>query len=244
MQGQTRRVGRQDPKPPLALITNDDGIGSEGLRQLALAAVGSGLRVVVAAPMTESSGASASLTAAEADGRLVIEHRTLPDLHGRSIYAVGGLPAYIALVAARGAFGDVPDVVLSGINNGPNTGHAILHSGTVGAALTAAGQGISSLAVSLAIGTERHWEAGSAYASRVLPALLQSPPGTALNLNVPNLGLEGIRGSARRRWPASVRCRPTSSRPVRVTCRSASPRSTRAPSRTPTPRCWPRGGPR
>jgi 5'-nucleotidase len=181
-------------RQPLALITNDDGIDSEGLRQLALAAVDAGLRVVVAAPMSESSGASASITATEADGCLVIEQRTLPGLEDSEVWAVGGLPAYISLVGVRGAFGEVPDVVLSGINDGPNTGHAILHSGTVGAALTAAGQDIRSLAVSLAVGTGRHWETGAALARRVIPALLEAPAGTALNLNAPNLPLSAIRG--------------------------------------------------
>ncbi|HVE24243.1 MAG TPA: 5'/3'-nucleotidase SurE [Sporichthya sp.] len=181
-------------RPPVALITNDDGIGSEGLRQLALVAAEAGCRVVVAAPMSESSGSSSSITATEADGCLLIEQRSVPGLEGHSVWAVGGLPAYIALVATRGAFGDKPDLILSGINDGPNTGHAILHSGTVGAALTAAGQGIRSLAVSLAVGTERHWQSGAEFARRVLPALIGSPPGTALNLNVPNLPLEGIRG--------------------------------------------------
>jgi 5'-nucleotidase len=178
----------------IALITNDDGIESEGLRQLALGAVAAGLRVVVAAPASESSGASSSITSVETDGRLVIEQRTLPGLEGHAAWAVGGLPAYIALVGLRGAFGETPDLVLSGINNGPNTGHAILHSGTVGAALTAAGQGTRALAVSLAVGTERRWEAGAEFARRVIPALLEAPPGTALNLNVPNLPLEEIQG--------------------------------------------------
>ena len=88
------------------LITNDDGIESDGLRVLAEVALEAGLEVVVAAPMQESSGASASITAIEEDGHFVVEPRTLPGLEGAcTVLAVGGLPAFIALTAMRGAFG-------------------------------------------------------------------------------------------------------------------------------------------
>ncbi|HEV7863970.1 MAG TPA: 5'/3'-nucleotidase SurE, partial [Acidimicrobiia bacterium] len=60
------------------LVTNDDGIGSEGLRVLALVALEAGLDVVVAAPMQECSGASASITAVEQDGHFIVESRTVP----------------------------------------------------------------------------------------------------------------------------------------------------------------------
>ncbi len=179
---------------PSVLITNDDGIGSEGLRLLALAALEAGMRPVVAAPMTDTSGASASITSAESDGRLVYETRELAGLDGYPVYAVGALPAYIALVAARGAFGGPPDFVLSGINNGPNTGHAILHSGTVGATLTAAAHQISALAVSLGVGPDRNFATAAALARQVLPALVKAPTGTVLNLNVPDVAPDAVRG--------------------------------------------------
>src|SRR5207245_30253 len=95
------------------LVTNDDGIDSEGLRVLALAAVEAGLEVVVAAPMMECSGASASLSAVEEDGRVVVEPRRLPGLAGAgAVLAVAGLPAFVALTAMGGAFGPPPDIVL------------------------------------------------------------------------------------------------------------------------------------
>ena len=95
------------------LVTNDDGIGSEGLRVLALVALEAGFDVVVAAPMRECSGASASITAVEEDGRFVVEARTLPGLEEAcAVLAVGGLPAFIALTGMRGAFGPTPDIVL------------------------------------------------------------------------------------------------------------------------------------
>lgn len=196
------------------LVTNDDGIGSEGVRVLALVALEAGLDVVVAAPMQECSGASASITAVEQDGRFVVEARTLPGLdEACAVLAVGGLPAFIALTGMRGAFGPPPDIVLSGINNGPNTGYAVLHSGTVGAALTASTFGARALAVSInkrmysptgagvasSAAAPTHWETAAELARRVLPVLLDSGAGTVLNLNVPNLPVSEVRGLERAR---------------------------------------------
>ena len=196
------------------LVTNDDGIGSEGLRVLALVALEAGLEVVVAAPMREASGASASITAVEEDGRFVVERRRLPGLEDAcAVLAVGGLPAFIALTGMRGAFGPPPDVVLSGINNGPNTGYAVLHSGTVGAALTASTFGARAMAVSLNVRTRTvsgagvapsartapHWETAAELARRTLPSLLASEPGTVLNVNAPNVAPGEMRGFERAR---------------------------------------------
>ncbi len=124
-----------------ALIVNDDGIDSPGLALLARLAVEAGFDVQVAAPHVERSGASASLTALQDEGKLLLSRRPLDDLPEVESYAVEASPALITFLASYGAFGTAPDIVLSGINLGPNTGHAILHSGTVGAALTAATHG-------------------------------------------------------------------------------------------------------
>lgn len=181
------------------LVTNDDGIGSEGLRRLALVAAEGGLAVTVASPHRDVSGASASITAAEADGRFLFEARPLPGLEDHDAFSVEGLPAFIALVGARGAFGDRPSVVLSGINNGPNTGYAILHSGTVGAAFTGATHGCRAMAVSLDTreGQVPEWDTAATLARHVLPALFKLPPGVVLNLNVPNRPLSQVRGLRR-----------------------------------------------
>lgn len=170
------------------LITNDDGIESPGLHALAAAAFAEGLDVIVAAPASESSGSSASILGAEADGRIRMERREIQGLE-MPCYAVKAAPALIALIAAHGAFGPVPDAVLSGVNRGANIGHAILHSGTVGAALTGGSSGARGLAVSLDVGMnpETHeWDAAARVSRGVLRALLACPRGTVLNLNVPN----------------------------------------------------------
>lgn len=179
-----------------ALVTNDDGIDSEGLHTLAAVAVDVGLEVVVAAPHMERSGASASLGATRADGRLIIESRKLPDLDGVEAYAVEGTPAYITWAASRGAFGATPDLVLSGVNKGPNTGHAVLHSGTVGATLTAVAHGIPGVAVSLTSGRPTHWKTASVVATRALKWVLAQDDRqpVVLNVNVPDVPIEELRG--------------------------------------------------
>jgi 5'-nucleotidase len=180
-----------------ALITNDDGVESEGLRWLALTAVELGFDTVVAAPLTDSSGTSAALTATQADGRIVVEERTLPGLTGVPAFGVAAAPGFIALIATRGAFGPPPDVVLSGINRGVNTGHAVLHSGTVGAAMTARTQGCRSMAVSIAEGEHYHWATAAEIARRSVKLLLELDHDVVLNVNVPNLASEELRGIRR-----------------------------------------------
>src|SRR3954469_21966815 len=111
------------------LVTNDDGIDSVGLHRLARVAVGAGWDVVVAPPDQEYSGSSASLTALPAladGGRLLVHERRIPDLGAERVLAVEATPGFIVFACARGAFGERPDLILSVINRGPNTGTAIL----------------------------------------------------------------------------------------------------------------------
>ncbi|HWG99525.1 MAG TPA: 5'/3'-nucleotidase SurE [Pilimelia sp.] len=201
------------------LITNDDGIAAPGLRRLAAASADAGHEVTVAAPMAEASGSSAALTAVAADGRVVVERRQFAELPQVTAYAVEASPAYIALLATLGAFGAAPDVVLSGINRGANAGHAVLHSGTVGAAFTAANGGHRCLAVSLDVlspaaasassggaaiaaldevdDESRHWDTAARLAVALLPAVAAAPAGTVLNLNVPDVPWPRLRGVRR-----------------------------------------------
>lgn len=172
-----------------ALITNDDGIESPGLHRLARVAIDEGFDVVIAAPVGQSSGSSASIIGAETDGRILFERRELDDLDGIPAFAVQAAPALIALIAAHGAFGTPPDLILSGINRGANVGRAILHSGTVGAALTGGMNGARGLAVSLDVGMsppECHWDATADVVRGLLTALFDHPAGTVFNVNVPN----------------------------------------------------------
>ncbi|CAI7976633.1 MULTISPECIES: 5'/3'-nucleotidase SurE [Parafrankia] len=183
-----------------ALITNDDGIDSGGLRTLVRTAVACGLEVTVAAPDGERSGSSASLSALESQGRLLIEERVLDGVPGMTALSVHASPALIVFVGVRGAFGPAPDVVLAGINHGPNTGQAVLHSGTVGAALTAVTHDLPALAVSCAAAQPVHWKSPALVAGRAIAWLLayRGPP-FVLNVNVPDLPpgrLRGVRPAA------------------------------------------------
>lgn len=178
------------------LITNDDGIDAPGLLPLAQVALAAGLDVVIAAPEQEFSGASASIiathdaavTAAGGKGRVHVTRREIPGFD--QAHAVGAAPALIVLLALHGSFGDPPDVVLSGINHGANVGNAILHSGTVGAALTAGAGAARGLAVSLDVGLSggdvQHFDVAASVAARLLAELVGAPPSTVWNLNVPN----------------------------------------------------------
>ena len=182
-----------------ALITNDDGVESEGLRRLAASAVAFGLDVVVAAPLHESSGSSAALAAVQDGQRIVVEERTLPGLDGVPVFGVDAAPGFIALIATREAFGPAPDIVLSGVNRGLNAGHAVLHSGTVGAAMTGRINGCRAMAVSIDVGEVLHWDTVEPVLDRLLPVLVDLDRPVVLNVNVPNVPepeLRGIRQAA------------------------------------------------
>jgi 5'-nucleotidase len=197
------------------LITNDDGIDAPGIRALTRSVARAGHDLVVAAPLTEASGSSAAMTAVEHDGKIVVQRRELAGAKNVPAYGVAASPAFIVLLALREAFGPAPDVVLSGINRGANAGAAVLHSGTVGATLTASHAGLHGLAVSLDVLTpatggapsmaaldttddeHRHWITAAELAVLLLPTVTHTPAGTVLNLNVPDLHPDGVRGLRR-----------------------------------------------
>ncbi|HEX6351627.1 5'/3'-nucleotidase SurE [Actinophytocola sp.] len=171
-------------------MTNDDGIDSPGLAALARCALDLGWPTVVAAPADEASGTGAGLTAAKDHRRIAVEHRRLPGLPDVDAYAVAAHPGLIALAACHGGFGERPDLVLSGVNRGGNVGRAVLHSGTVGAALTAGINGARAVAVSLDVAfgePEPHWDAAANAASDLMRLAAASDPGTVLNVNVPDV---------------------------------------------------------
>jgi 5'-nucleotidase len=135
------------------LVTNDDGVASPGLHALARALVDDGFDVIVVAPDREMSGSAAAIGQVHIEEGIDAERVDLPRLDGVPAYAVAGPPGLCVLTARLGGFGDPPDLVVSGINPGCNTGRAVLHSGTVGAALTAANFGCRGLAVSIDVST-------------------------------------------------------------------------------------------
>ncbi len=178
------------------LVTNDDGADAEGLHRLVAAVLDAGHEVVVAAPSYDASGSGASIGNLRPDHRIPCSRVELPGSALRDVpaWAVDGPPALCVLAGALGAFGDRPDLVVSGINPGLNTGRVVLYSGTVGACLSAQNLGVRALAVSLQATDPWRFDTAAAVAVEVLPLLEGAPERTVLNLNVPGLDRGEVRG--------------------------------------------------
>ena len=117
------------------------------------------------------------------------------DWRALPIYGVDGPPALGVILACVGGFGQRPDMVLSGINHGVNVGRSALHSGTIGAVLTAAQFGIRGLAISIRFGPDPvPWRTAADLAEALVPVLEIAPPATVLNLNVPDVELGQLKG--------------------------------------------------
>ncbi len=170
------------------LVTNDDGLHAPGLHALATALDRAGHELVLIAPEGDRSGSGAAIGNLGDGSYLRYRPATLDGLEHVETYELDAPPATCVFAAHLRAFGPVPDLVASGINPGLNTGRVTLHSGTVGAALTAASLGMSAVAVSIA-GREssvRHWDVAGALAVQVVEWLVAAPVPTTINLSVPD----------------------------------------------------------
>ena len=176
------------------LVTNDDGIESEGIQVLTRHLAEAGHDLMVVAPDRNYSGSGASLGDLRPDAPLKVKRVRLDDSPDVDAWALAGPPALTVVAARLGAFGAPPDLVVSGINAGLNTGRSILHSGTVGAALTAQNFGFSGLAVSLDLGDQWYWDTAAALAVDLLDRVARGPARSVLNLNVPACPPEEVRG--------------------------------------------------
>jgi len=172
------------------LITNDDGYQAPGIRALAPVIAALGHEVLVLAPLYDESGVGSAR--AGMVGR-PIRTATLEE-NGVTYTGIDGTPALAVTLASVGAFGRAPDVVLSGINRGHNIGVPIFHSGTVAAALTAAGQGLSAVAISIDSDDPDHWPTAAAVAAEALTWIAPEPAGTVLTINVPDRPLDQLSG--------------------------------------------------
>ena len=164
------------------LVTNDDGIHAPGIRRLIKSLSSHGYEVYVAAPKEPMSGMGKSLK--------MRAHYGAIDIPGTvKAWWVDSTPATSVYLALYYLLDEKPDVVVSGINRGPNIGlEDILTSGTVGAAIEAALNGVPGLAVSLATDSGHHMEEYSLAAevtAELLPRLSELEPGELVNLNVP-----------------------------------------------------------
>ncbi|KAB3534009.1 5'/3'-nucleotidase SurE [Alkaliphilus pronyensis] len=174
------------------LVTNDDGIFSEGIYQLAKALIPLG-EVIVVAPNKEQSATGHSITL----------HRPLRVSNTKffdtelEAHAIDGTPVDCVKVAVEAILKDrKPDIVVSGINNGPNLGTDVIYSGTVSAAVEAAILEIPSIAVSMATTKIDTFKDAAEFACRIAKSIHQlyrSKVGI-VNINYPTCRRESIQG--------------------------------------------------
>jgi 5'-nucleotidase len=168
------------------LVSNDDGIHAPGIKALAGALESAG-EISVMAPLTEQSATSHSLTL----------HRPLRIREmGERTYAVEGTPTDCVLVGVRKFLEHQPDLVASGINQGPNMGEDVIYSGTVAAAMEGALLGIPAVAFSLASWEYADFAPAAEIARRLVTRFLEIPLPSRLlvNVNIPPLPADQIRG--------------------------------------------------
>jgi 5'-nucleotidase len=168
------------------LISNDDGVHAPGLRALA-DALGKIADITVVAPDRNRSGVSNSLT---------LEHPLRVITAANGFFGVNGTPTDCVHLAVTGLLKEMPDMVVSGINEGSNLSDDVLYSGTVAAATEGRFLGLPSIAVSLAGPRCEHYDTAAAIAKMLVERLRQTPLtyDTILNVNVPDLPLSELKG--------------------------------------------------
>jgi len=168
------------------LLSNDDGYRSPGLRILAKELARHG-DVTVVAPDRDRSGASNSLT---------LDVPIRAERLENGYFRVNGTPTDCVHLAITGLLHKEPDLVVAGINHGPNLGDDVIYSGTVAAATEGRFLGLPAIAVSIDSHQPRYLETAALVVGRLVAGLRDAEmnPSTILNVNVPDLPAEQIRG--------------------------------------------------
>src|SRR5579872_3691232 len=168
------------------LVSNDDGVHAPGLAYLANA-LSRLADVTVVAPDRNRSGVSNSLT-------LDQPLRVVTASNG--FFSVNGTPTDCVHLAVTGLLKEMPDMVVSGINEGANLSDDVLYSGTVAAATEGRFLGLPSIAVSLAGPRCEHYDTAAQVAKTLVMRLQKDhlPRDTILNVNVPDLPMSELRG--------------------------------------------------
>ena len=185
------------------LLSNDDGYRAPGLVVLAgaLETLAPRVEVTVVAPERNCSGASNSLSL----------NRSLRVERSRNgFYYVDGTPADCVHLAVNGMLDFQPDMVVAGINHGPNLGDDVIYSGTVAAAIEGRFLGLPAIAVSLAGVEMNHYPSAAEVVIRALEHLRAQPlpQDTILNINVPDLPADALRGLTATRLGARHQAQP------------------------------------
>ena len=177
--------------PLRILISNDDGVFAEGIRTLATTAVLRGHEVTVVCPDQERSATGHALTLQNPIRAERADELFVP---GVTAWACSGTPADCMKLALCELVKQPPDLVMSGINHGPNLGTDVFCSGTVAAAMEGSIEGIPSLAVSSACFQWREFQASADIALEVAEQAMadQWPGNLLLNLNIPPCAREAM----------------------------------------------------
>lgn len=162
----------------LVLLTNDDGVNAKGLLALKREVSKIG-QVWVVAPDREQSATSHSLT---------LQHPLRINKTGERFYSVDGTPTDAVMLAVHAILKRRPDILISGINHGPNMGDDVSYSGTVAAAMEGTILNIPSIAVSNVNWDAKHFESAARFVRRLAKFVLENglPKYTFLNVNVPD----------------------------------------------------------
>jgi len=176
------------------LLTNDDGVHSAGLRALAEVASRHG-EPIICAPDRERSACGHGMTLREP-----LRMRQVETASGVPAFEVNGLPVDCVNLALHELLPNGCDLVIAGINNGPNLGWDSTYSGTVGGALEGSVNRIRSLAISVAIYVEdapAHFETAATWLENAWDWLTTAPlpDYTVLNINVPSIAWTELRGT-------------------------------------------------
>lgn len=172
------------------LICNDDGIGSEGIYQLAEALDEIG-EVMVVAPISEQSAVGHSITM-----KVPIRYGEYNIRNKFKGYAVEGTPADCVKFGIKNILKEVPDIVVSGINHGGNTAISTIYSGTVSAAREAAIMDCPAIAFSITDHRPQYFDVAKKVAKELTLKVVEHglKKGTLLNVNIPNLPKDQIKG--------------------------------------------------
>lgn len=168
------------------LVSNDDGYQAPGLLRL-VGALSELAEITVVAPDRDRSGASNSLS---------LKNPLYVTRHDNGFYSVEGTPTDCVHLAITGLLDQEPDMVISGINNGPNMGDDVIYSGTVAAAMEGRFLGLPSVAISQTSFHPQHFDTAARVAVWLVRRLRERPlpPNTILNLNVPDLPWDQLAG--------------------------------------------------
>jgi 5'-nucleotidase len=173
-------------KKKTIMVTNDDGIRAEGLSAL-IESIDDFGRILVIAPEQEQSASSHSITL---DKPLRIKK------YSNNKFGVSGTPADCVLLLVHGILDKKPDLIVSGINHGPNMGEDVIYSGTVAAAIEGSILGIPSLAISVASWDFLHFEASAKISRYIVRRILELEKENVplWNVNIPPLPENEING--------------------------------------------------